>query len=256
MSLHFVPSANVTAKTTKTGCECCKTLPLSRSAARFCNENRRMEQGFCCKTTKHAENHALLNYFLLTLLALACLIGRPLSAEQKLTGPQAEAAAKRWLEALPAEGIVLNRKAKETGFTVSHGDSAVGRITKFSFDRDGLRFDLAFRGEWAADAPRETLQKNFWYCALDRVPTPGLDLPGWDVRPQTPMSSFEKGVEILSSADGVLKVRVQTKFFALYGRDPSVLVPADAPSPAGSYFQIRRETPLDLTLEAPAGKAK
>jgi len=34
-------------------------------------------------------------------------------------------------------------------------------------------------------------------------------------------------------------------------RDPSVLVPADAPSPPGAYFQIRKEFPLDLTLEAP-----
>ena len=58
-------------------------------------------------------------------------------------------------------------------------------------------------------------------------------------------------MEVLHYGDGKIKLRMRTKFFALYGRDPSVLVPADAPSPPGSYFQIRKEFPLDLTLEAP-----
>ena len=92
--------------------------------------------------------------------------------------------------------------------------------------------------------------------ALDRIPTPGLDVKGWDIRPRTPVSSFSKGVEFLSYKDGIVKVRIKTNFFALYGRDPSVLVPADAPSPAGSYFQIRKGFPLDLTLAAPLGMAK
>lgn len=44
---------------------------------------------------------------------------------------------------------------------------------------------------------------------------------------------------------------MRADFFALTGRDPSVLVPADAPAPAGSFFQIRRPFPLDLRLDAP-----
>ena len=86
---------------------------------------------------------------------------------------------------------------------------------------------------------------------LNSLPTPGLKLPGWEVRPQTPTSSVKKGGEILAYGNGKIKLRVRTKFFALYGRDPSVLVPADASAPSGSYFQIRKEFPLDLTLEAP-----
>ena len=88
-------------------------------------------------------------------------------------------------------------------------------------------------------------------CCAGSPATPGLDLPVWEVRPQTPTSSIREGVEVLSYGDGKIKVRIRTGFFALYGRDPSVLVSADAPAPPGSYFQIRRRFPLDLTLEAP-----
>lgn len=49
---------------------------------------------------------------------------------------------------------------------------------------------------------------------------------------------------------GLATFRVQTEFFAIGGRDPTVSVPADAPSPPGSFFQLRRKFPLDLTLSA------
>jgi hypothetical protein len=168
------------------------------------------------------------------------------------TGPEAQAAATKWLDNLGEKGLLLKETTKAgEGFVVTHAPSAVGRITKFSFQQDGYRVSLAFQGELSADTTKETLQDRFWYVALDRLPTPGLDLPGWDVRPQTPTSSIGKGVEVLTYGDGKIKIRVRTSFFALYGRDPSVLVPADAPSPPGSYFQIRRQFPLDLTIEAP-----
>ena len=77
-----------------------------------------------------------------------------------------------------------------------------------------------------------------------------------DIKPRTPVSSFTDGVEFLSYKNGVIKLRIKTHFFAIYGRDPSVRVPADARAPAGSYFQIRRRFPLDLTLEAPLGMAR
>jgi hypothetical protein len=176
-----------------------------------------------------------------------------LSAEpdKKPTGSEAQAAAAKWLDGLGAKGLILNQAVTERGFVVTHGDSAVGRVTKFDFQQAGILVSLAFRGELSAETPLKTLNENFWYVALERLPTPGLALPGWEVRPQTPTSSVEKGVEVLQYGDGKIKLRVRTKFFALYGRDPSILVPADAPSPPGSYFQIRKEFPLDLTLEAP-----
>jgi hypothetical protein len=171
---------------------------------------------------------------------------------EKPTGAQAKAAAAKWLDGLGEKGLVLEETVKEgDGFVIAHAPSALGRITKFSFQQDGWWLSLAFKGELSADTPKKTLQARFWYVALDRLPTPGLDLPGWEVRPRTPTSSIRKGVQILAYGDGKIKIRVRTGFFALYGRDPSVLVPADASSPPGSYFQIRKQFPLDLTLEAP-----
>ena len=184
-------------------------------------------------------------------LLAACLTTFAAEPQAKPTGQAARAAAAKWLEGLGEKGLVLDEKVKQGGFTVTHGPSAVGRITKFSFQQSGWWVSFAFRGEHSADTPLATLRQGFWYVALDRLPTPGLDLPGWNVRPQTSTSSIRKGVEVLAYGDGQIKLRVRTKFFALYGRDPSVLVPADAPSPPGSYFQIRKQFPLDLTLEAP-----
>ncbi len=189
------------------------------------------------------------------LAAASCLllfISQPASAivpPKKPTGAQATAV--KWLDSLGKKGLVLSEEVKKGGFVVTHAPSGVGRITKFSFQQEGWWVSFAFKGEHTADTPTKTLQKNFWYVALDRLPTPGLNLPGWDIRPRTPTSSIREGVEVLAYGDGKIKLRVQTKFFALYGRDPSVLVPADAPSPPGSYFQIRRSFPLDLTIEAP-----
>jgi len=185
------------------------------------------------------------------LLLASCLTTLAAEVDKKPTGSEAEAAAAKWLDGLGKKGLVLNETVDEGGFTVTHANSALGRVTKFNFQQPGWWVSLAFHGELSAKTPTKTLQKKFWYIALDRLPTPGLDLPGWEVRPRTPTSSVQKGVEILAYGEGKIKLRVRTKFFALYGRDPSVLVPADAPAPPGSYFQIRKEFPLDLTLEAP-----
>jgi len=184
-------------------------------------------------------------------LLMTCLPIFPAEPQPKPTGAAARAAAEKWIEGLGEKGLVLDETVKQGGFVVTHAPSAVGRITKFSYQQSGWWVSFAFRGEHSAATPLATLRQSFWYVALDRLPTPGLSLPGWNVRPQTPTSSIRKGVEVLAYGDGKIKLRVRTKFFALYGRDPSVLVPADAPSPPGSYFQIRKEFPLDLTLEAP-----
>jgi len=182
--------------------------------------------------------------FLFTLVPLA-------QAAEKPTGAEAEAKAAKWYNGLDEKGVVIDKTFKEGGFAVTHAPSALGRITKFSLNQDGWWISFAFKGEHTVDTAVETLQANFWFVALDRLPTPGLDLPGWDVRLRTPTSSIREGVEVVSFGDGKIKLRVKTKFFAVYGRDPSVLVPADAPSPPGSYFMIRKYVPLDLTVEAP-----
>jgi len=186
------------------------------------------------------------------ILLATCLTTRAEEPPPKPSGAEAEAAAMKWLDGLGEKGLKLEESFKEDGgFVATHAPSAVGRITKFSFQHDGYWVSLAFKGELSAHTSKEVLQKSFWYVALDRLPTPGLDLPGWEVRPRTPTSSIRDGVEVLAYGDNKIKVRVRTGFFALYGRDPSILVPADAPAPPGSYFMIRRRFPLDLTLEAP-----
>ena len=185
------------------------------------------------------------------LLLATCLTAPAGEADKKSTSRVAKTTSAKWLDQLGEKGLVLDKRINKGGFTVTHADSALGRITKFTFQQPGWWVSLTFHGELTAKTPLKTLKKKFWHVALDRLPTPGLKLPGWEVRPQTPTSSFKKGVEILTYGNGKIKLRVRTKFFALYGRNPSVLVPADAPAPPSSSFQIRKEFPLDLTLEAP-----
>jgi hypothetical protein len=59
-------------------------------------------------------------------------------------------------------------------------------------------------------------------------------------------------VELVDLAAGRATFRVKTEFFAISGRDPTVMVPADAPALPGSFFQLRCKFPLDLTISAPA----
>lgn len=199
--------------------------------------------------------NSIKNTFLVGLIAtcllFACYSAQAAEPVKKPTGAEAKATAEKWLESLGEKGLVIEKVVKEGGYEAKHAPSALGKITKFSFQEADWWVTLSFKGELTADTPVKTLQKQFWHATLDRLPTPGLDLPGWDVRPRTPVSSFSKGVEVLEYGEGKMKVRIQTGFFALSGNDPAVLVPADAPSPAGSYFQIRKPFTLDLTLEAP-----
>ena len=184
-------------------------------------------------------------------LAAAVWLTAVAAADPKPTAAEAEAAAAAWLDRLGDPGLVLDAKLAGPGFVVRQGDSAIGRITKFELDQDGYRLSFAFRGEHTAATPPATLRGQFWQAVIDRVPTPGLDLPGWETRPLTPVSSFDRGVELVDLTAGRATFRVNTEFFAISGRDPTVLVPADAPAPPGSFFQLRRNFPLDLTISAP-----
>ncbi len=194
---------------------------------------------------------ATRGFTVLLLLLLTSTAAHAIENDPPAPGDEAKEAAQQWLNGLGEKGLVINHVSKETGFTVKHAPSALGPITKFSFQAPGWWVTFSFKGKHTADTPVATLNKNFWHCAIDRIATPGLNVPGWEIRPRTPVSSFSKGVKLVSLADGKAKFQVKTSFFALYGRNPNVLVPADAPSPPGSYFQIRKNFPLDLTLEAP-----
>lgn len=190
------------------------------------------------------------------VLALPVLVSSSaavLAAEPvvRATAAEARAIASRWLEGLGPRGLVLSETMRQGGFEVSHASRPQGRVTRFQLRQPGWSLLLAFRGEHTLTTPRRTLQSTLWYVAPDQLPTPGLELPGWEVAALTPRSSFREGVEILSYGNGRIRLRIRTSFFALHGRDPSVLVPADAPAPPASFFRIRRTIPLDLTIDAP-----
>ncbi len=199
---------------------------------------------------------ALILTVLTLLVCSTTIVNSTLAAEppskprpKPASGEEAQAAAKKWLDGLGMKGLVIERTIEGAGFV---GRKITGRDSyMYVLNQNGWYVNLGFTGKIDKTATLKDLQAKFKYVALDRVPTPGLAVPGWDVKPRTPVSSFKDGIEFVSFKDGLLTVKVKTKFFALYGRNPNVLVPADAPSPKGSYFQIRQNFPLDLTLTAP-----
>jgi hypothetical protein len=180
--------------------------------------------------------------------------GKKPDKAKKATVEEAKKKASDWLAALGNRGLVIRTTDKKNGFK---GRKFIGRDTiMYVYQKDGWYINLMFKGEIKPNENVKNVRKRFLRVALDRLPTPGLDVSGWDIRPRTPVSSFSKGVEFIGLKDGVIQLRIRTNFFALYGRDPSVLVPADAPSPKTAYFQIRKNFPLDLNLEAPLAMSK
>ena len=174
--------------------------------------------------------------------------------KEKATAESASKAAAEWLAGLGEKGLVLSEcdgKHKFVGRKIAGSQSVM-----FVFEKPGWYVTLGFSGAISVTTDLKTVRARLKYVALDRLPTPGLEARGWEIKPRTPVSSFKKGVEIVEYRDGVIKLRIRTNFFALYGRDPSVLVPADASMPKSAYFQIRQAFPLDLTLEAPISMGK
>lgn len=182
---------------------------------------------------------------------LSILLAGPALAAKPTAG-EANARATAWINNFPETGLVLNEQLEKAGFV---GSTIAGsKNTMFVLNDGPWYITLGFTGEVTADTPLASLREQFSYIALDSLPLPGLDLPGWKVRAQTPTSSIRKNagaVEFLKTGDGRISFRVRTRFFAIYGTDPSVLVPADASAPKGSYFQVREPFDLDLTIEAP-----
>lgn len=160
-----------------------------------------------------------------------------------------EVRANNWLESRLENGLVLVEVLEDQGFAVNaiNGSNSV----MLNLDAQDYRITVGFKASVTSDTTLEELRKNFKYIALDKLPTPGLSEEGWEITPRTPVSSFQEGVEILDFRDGNITLRVKTRFFALGGRNTQVRVPADAPMPAGSYFQFRKDFDLDLTIVAP-----
>ena len=195
-----------------------------------------------------------------------CLQPSPLGtlsarAQPRPSAQEARQAAERWLERLGRRGLVLSHTIsaatgnRQEGFQVRWITSPhwQGSRTSLVLQQSDWWIQLGFGGALSPQSDRTDARRLFDFLTLDRLPTPGLSLPGWEVRPLTPSSQVEQGVEILSLEKGRIRLRVRTRFFALQGQDPEAIrrLPADSPAPAGSSFQIRRSFPHDLILEAP-----
>ena len=127
--------------------------------------------------------------------------------------------------------------------------------TLFTGSRDQVAITLGFsEGGIQTEHSLDQLRSAFSFIALDRLPVPGLQgVPSqWQIYPQTPMSSFTEGVtlEKYDPTTQILQLRVQTQFFAIYGTVPQKHPLADAPSPRGTYLQVRRDIQGDIRVQA------
>lgn len=126
----------------------------------------------------------------------------------------------------------------------------------FSSTQDlNLSLSFGFQGEHMTEnTTPDQFRSNFAHFAINCLPLPGLDdIPSnWTIYPQTPMSAFSDGItlEDYDPNTQILKIHIQTKFFAIYGNDNSIQLMADAPAPEGSYFQLRQNAQGDIKLHA------
>lgn len=127
--------------------------------------------------------------------------------------------------------------------------------TLFSANDDQLYITLGFSDATLnQNSTLEQFQAAFNFVALDNLPLPGLTgIPSqWKLRPQTPMSSFSEGVtlEQYDSSTQILQLTIDAKFFAVYGNIPQQHVLMDAPSPKGTYLQVRQDFQGVIKLNA------
>ena len=127
--------------------------------------------------------------------------------------------------------------------------------TLFTAGQDPIAITIGFKEAGISkNDSLDTLSSNFDMISLNRIPVPGLTgVPAhWEIYPQTPMSAFSEGVTLESydPHSQILALRVQTTFFAIYGRVPQKHPIADRASPPGTYLQVRREIQGDIKISA------
>lgn len=146
----------------------------------------------------------------------------------------------------------------QTGYRESFGTGA-GQVPLaaspvndhlFAIRGDEAEFGLGFSEAPAATSTLAELRRTFAHIALDRIPVPGVQATGWETRLRTPTSTITEGVTIVSWENGIIRLRVQTEFFAAYGQRADVQVPADAALPEDAHFQIRRRLAADFEIRA------
>ena len=116
-------------------------------------------------------------------------------------------------------------------------------FTHHSESKEGPIFiSIAFNKKVTPSSTVQDLQTSLKWVSLDKLPMPGFKYPyGWDIYPRTPVSSLKNGVKIISFQNGRLHFKVDTRFFAVYGKIRGLRLPADASAPIGTYFQVRKD---------------
>jgi hypothetical protein len=99
-------------------------------------------------------------------------------------------------------------------------------------------------------------QKLLAFVSIDRVPLPGLSVPGWDINPVATSSSFKEGVSVVNLTKRAIELHVVTEIFAIDGSLRGCRPPADAPTPARCFFHVEHSFTLDLTVKAPMFSAR
>lgn len=165
----------------------------------------------------------------------------------------AEAQAKAWLAAHP-KGVVTTYSPCSGAGQLKSLSGHAGSNMRFSSGMGSQKWslNLGFEPAISKASSLQQVQSSFKWLAVDRVPLTSLGpVPGWEVYPQVPVSSFEEGVTITGFSGSKISLKVQSRFFAIYGSRTDVDPPADAGMPQGTYFQLRHNIPMDLTLELP-----
>ena len=186
---------------------------------------------------------------------LAVVVCSPTVARQSGTTPSADvrSAVEKWINGL--EGKVYEATIRRSDGTSPLPATQINDRL-FAFQEGDVYIGIGFSKTPTKNSSLEDLRAAFQHVALDRIPVPGIRAKNWATQLQTPTSSFKDGVTLESWKDGVLRLRVKTSFFAASGRRMDVRVPADAPMPQDTYFQIRKSISADLLIEGqllPAG---
>lgn len=191
----------------------------------------------------------------LAAATLLCLATTWAQAAEWETSKIAQAKAAEWLQKRDGKIILAYESAEKTeGFVGAAINGSPD--TMYTLNRDGWYVTIGLQGKLQADDTAASLQKRLKFVALDKVPTPGLEVKGWEIKPRTPISSFKDGVEIRSFENGIATISLKTSCFCLSGAVRQELLgpqPADAGLPEGSYFQLRQAIPLEIVFEAPLG---
>lgn len=195
----------------------------------------------------------MLRNYSLAITALICLTTSWLQAAEWETSKVAQTKAADWLRKRDGK-IALEYKAAEKTEGFAGAAISGSPDTMYTLNRDGWSVTIGLQGKLQPDDTAASLQKRLKFIALDRVPTPGLEVKGWEIKPRTAVSSFRDGVEIRSYKNGIATISVKTSCFCLSGMVRQELLgpqPADAGLPEGTYFQLRQAIPLEIVFEAP-----